>query len=592
VNPGSDEEFTYTPETNSPKKTDTNTSITLPSSTTHTSTSTTTIEHKLSIEAKKQPIASSVLKFQIALDALLAAKEELAMHERELVTQYLKEQFGLHSAHSYELISDLTMPLAAITREILRPDPEPLSGKVKDKKAYLALREQLSAHPSLQELIDEIWNLSSFINIGKNIGIPKHDNRESKDIQLSAITLNGAWLPEYLGGLIQFNPFLRHNIERVSEVIVLFNAIMENITTLDFIFFQEAWKHLLSEGSTRTLLKDEFVKRGYQYFGDEGDHAFSMGAGLLGFSKHPIYDKTYEKFVIRRIGTETIAHKKVAAARVIINNKYSLTVVTTHTTSGDGIFKRDVEIIGSTSEMRDKEQQIIHNLLTKLENEPIIDLATGLPLPSLGVIFSGDLNTPLEEIYQFLGESQGGSFNNRQKGDIKGEGMINNFLGFFSSIPKSCWPIPKNSINTKIPKACKMPGRKPLDPELEKEAKEKNLATGSTFPVSALKKNKANGIELTLQETEHSILDVVAMKPKKKGMLKAFESYLIRPLNHEQKAMSDHMALLGIGIFSPPGFVENSSFPEPTQPSSASKDSEPQTEKLGAGPATTLAQFR
>lgn len=542
------EEMLQTSATSAPKSTPVAIKTSEPPS---SLTTTSTIESKLSTLAERKKIEELIRELQTALSTQVNVLQELALHDQDYFGSYLQEHFGLSAKRSFELVTHLSGELAFVSRELLRPDPAPLPAYAKDEKAYHLLREQLSTNKPLQELVDNIWKLSTFLNIGKNIGPGLKTTSDSSDIQLSAVTLNGAFLPEYLFGLVQFNSFLRHNPERIRDALELFDDLMEKISPLDFIFLEEAWKNLLSEGPSRLLLKEEFIKRGYHVFGDEGDERFSMGGGLLGFSKHPIVDRSFSGFVKRRLGTETLAHKKVSAAKVLINNKYSVTLVTTHETSGDGIFKKDITILGTTSQLRGEEQQIIHNLIKEWGDEPLINHETGLPFPHLGTIFGGDTNKPNNEIYQLLSISTGDSYNNRQRGNIKYEGDFNNLIGILALLPKACWPLPKNFIDVKSPKTRREPGPKHLDKELETKAERENLATGSTYSVPDLKENKSTGKALTLQTTERSAIDMIVVKPQQRGVLKAFESYLINCINKKGQAITDHLMLFAVMIFSP-----------------------------------------
>ena len=509
-----------------------------------------TIGHIFS-DAEKKAAEHLVQRLKHTLQEQVAIFDAISAFDSESLMAYLKETLGLHTARSFELISRLTRDLSYINKELLRPDPLPLPADQKDEKAYQALREKLSAHKPLQELIDHIWKRSRFLKVGENVG--PNAKKPNDTIQLSAMTLNGAWLPEYFFGLLQFNSFLRHNPERLQEAIDLFHEIIQNITQLDFIFLEEAWKNLLSEGSTRQFLKEQFTRMGYHVFADQHDQFLSLGSGLLGFSKHPIVDESFRGFVKRRTGTETIAHKGAAVAMVLIDNKYTVTLATMHATSGDGIIQNDVNILGTTSELRGEEQQLMHTLVEEYNKEVVIvNPKTGKPYPHLGTIYGEDTNKTNNQLYQLLALSTGKSLNQRLEGNIKYQGDFNNFKGILTRLTKECWPIPLNSIDVLQPKTTQSGSKKSIDSSLEEKAKTENLATGSTYSAEDLRENKAGHKELTLQTTEHHVIDMIAVKPNDKAPLKAFESYLLNATNTSGKAITDHAGLIAFMLFATP----------------------------------------
>jgi len=548
-----------------------------------TQTEKTTVEASTQTEsqspASKEDLEQTLDELVMMLEAALTLHHKLTEADPKDLDAALKKKGGHLAQGSFKLVSELTSSLMYLLKELLQPDPQPLSAQEKDEKAYQAVRAKLEKNPALQELLDHIWKRSSFLNIGKNIG--PDAKPAANTLQLSAVTINGAWLPTIFG--VSLNSFLRSNYERSHDTVNLLQDFIENIAPLDFIFFEEAWKTILCEGETRRFLKAEFEKLGYEAFGDEAASAFSMGSGLLGFSRHHIIDQTFKAFIKRRAGTETIAHKGIEGAKVVIDlkklyekiplselqklfpnipfaegqDKFLLTVIMTHETSGDGIFN-DKNVLGTTSELRGEEQQLMHNLAEEWGAQPVINKDTGQPYPHLGVVFAGDTNKTNNQLYQLLSLCTGNSpYNQRQQGDVKYSGDFNNLKAILTKLRKDCWPFARNAVDIMSQKTERAPGGKPTNEEALAEAKQENLATGSTYSVADLKANKAGKKELTLQDTERRMIDIIAVKPTRQEYLKAFECYFINLINSDKKAISDHLGLLAIWAFA----LENVTLP-------------------------------
>src|SRR5579883_84120 len=508
----------------------------------------------------KDPVPPDVQKqFQQSLETLNAQCSQLVATVDQL-TGMTKQYPGLftpfrEAVYNLEVLK-LARDMAYITKQVLTPPPPPLPDERKDAKAYQALHDKLANIKPLQQLVDQVNGLSSTYAVGKDIG--EAPQADPQNVDISTVTLNGGWMPEFLKGLISINGTeLREDQLRATEVSQFFKNMCQYVGAPDVICLEESF-----DAGTRKLFKDEMSKLGYVSFGDKGQKTLNAGSGLLSFTLFPLVDETFEGYHPKRFGDEMLANKGIDVERVLVEKngvKYVLIVASTHLTSGDGIFNggylpSDATLLGTTSELRGREAQKIHNLLVQLENEPIMNPQTGQPFPALGTVLLGDFNKSFPELYTYLNLSTGNSFNQRQQGDVKEEGFFNLFRPFLSNIDKTCWPLPKNFCNVLTPKPARVQGGKPIDPDREKMAEQQNLATGSTLPDPDLEANKAGKKDLTLQTTEHKLIDVTIAKPGSNNQLIKFESYLVQAMNNEQKAKadSDHNMLWAKMQFTPP----------------------------------------
>ncbi len=375
-----------------------------------------------------------------------------------------------------------------------------------------------------QEDKTEIFEIKQYDTLIKSE--KKTEQKSPEELQVIIDGQNLAMLPSAtLCGMTIFQinrKILGPNLQRAEWLMEHFK---ESKSSADILCFQEAFA-----GKTRQYLIDQ-LKKDYPYHTNKlGEKFLNAGSGLMIFSKYPIIDQYFEKFTDTKGFVERfLANKGFMAVKIQIDKKHFITVYNTHLQAGASASLR----YETTSEIRGKQMQQMHNHFVKWHNIPIKNQAALIHAASL---FDGDVNFSVDDPRKTESKSIGMSNNGFSRGDVKYAGIYNWFQSFL-------YTRPTNWINTRFDEPFIKGKGKTYNKKLVSLAKEKNAPTGSTLHPDRLKEYRQNpSIKLTSQDTEGKIID--ALMCSKEGLKGEFTTTII-PFSQD-KIISDHFRLRGI----------------------------------------------
>lgn len=349
----------------------------------------------------------------------------------------------------------------------------------------------------------------------------------AKDLphKLRLLTMNTGCLPTFWGK--QFND-LAPNMDRA-------NIIEEDLSQrkeddqYGIIAFQEVWDTAVAD-----YLQEE-LKAEYPYCvrGVNGDKNYGVikfvRGGLMIFSKYPILESHAEVYPNLMFGVESFGEKGFVGIKCALNDKYFVTIYTSHMQAGDAAWKSASTMIGGTASHRRGEEA---GIIAKHQKDWAKIPPQGYDhLQHLETFTMGDFNMPIDCERMMLSVSTGMSNNGFEQHDVKYPGQYHLF--------KEQEPVvPENYLEVREPVARSKGAHKQIDPQLVEEAEQENKFTGTD-----------NDGALSHQSPK-KIIDVMTLR-KDGEKLGEFNTNIVS-IGNGKVATSDHFGVEGVYDFDQP----------------------------------------